>query len=173
MGGILVGHCPFRATINESLGTAYLSFQNNRCFVDDGCFIDIAMTIMPNPKFPREKVTTIAYSMAFVLGENRDRDWIVRYEYEKEVRRERILPARSHIHVNAANEAYEKFARSRDPGYSFDRLHFPSFRVSVEQFLAWMVGELSIPTQCERQEALSRLTESHLKFVIEKRTHFG
>ncbi len=80
--------------------------------------------------------------------------WVVRYEYSLDP-----LPNQphAHLHVNGVH---------KHTGAPMDRLHLPSGRISVEQFLAHLLIEHGIEPLPEfsREDALMALRHGHEEF---------
>lgn len=153
---------------------AFISFRGAEKFGDkpsvelaNGCSIRVSQIILPNEERP-EKVTTDWYSYSYALGPNHDRDWLVRYDY---------VPGRAedpeheypiaHVHFNGDSRAYKDFQM---PGKrELERLHFPTRRISLEDFIEHLIIELKVLEGRAKDEALSLLKKSRAKYENEKR----
>jgi len=136
----------------------------------NGCRIRVLQRIVPNPDNPQEKVRTANYSYAYGFGENLDEGWLVRYDYvpERAERDEEYEYPVGHVHFNGRSEAYERL--EMEGKKELDRLHFPTRRVGLEDFIEHLVVEMGVPTKRGNGAALKVLAESRETFENEKRT---
>ncbi len=135
----------------------------------NGCQISVFQRILPNPEDPR-KVTIAESSYSYGVGQNLEEDWLVRYDYvpeRAETDPEYQYPV-GHIHFNGYSETYEAFEMAdKKP---LHKLHFPTQRISLEDFLEHLIVEMGVPTKQSKDEALELLAESRRTFQSEKRT---
>ncbi len=117
----------------------------------NGCKIRVLQRIVPNPEEPEEKVGTANYSYAYGFGENLDEGWLVRYDYvpEKAEREDGYQYPVGHVHFNGCSEAYEGF--EVEGKSQLHKLHFPTRRISLEDFIEHLIIELRVPTKCGRK----------------------
>lgn len=135
----------------------------------NGCQISVFQRILPNPDDPR-KVTTAESSYSYGVGRNLEDDWLIRYDYvpeRAEADPEYQYPV-GHVHFNGYSETYEDFEMAdKKP---LHKLHFPTRRVSLEDFLEHLIVEMGAPTRQGKDKALELLAESRRTFQSEKRT---
>jgi len=136
----------------------------------NGCKVRILQRIVPNPEQPEEKVRTANYSYAYGFGEGLDEGWLVRYDYvpERAERDEEYEYPVGHVHFNGHSEAYDRY--EVEDKKQLDRLHFPTRRISLEDFIEHLVIEMKVPTKQGEEAALDVLAESRKVFEEEKRT---
>ncbi len=73
-----------------------------------------------------------------------------------------------HVHFNGHSAAYEAFeAASKKP---LHRLHFPTRRINLEDFIEHLVVEVGVPTKHGQEKALEILAESRRRFETQNRT---
>lgn len=155
--------------------TALIRFQDTdrsptEVVLDNGCRVRILQRIVPHPEKPEDKVTTAEYSYAYGFGENLDEGWLVRYDYVPEMAEsdeEYEYPV-GHVHFNGYSEAYEAF--EVEGKKRLERLHFPTRRISIEDFIEHLIVEIGVPTKRGKKAALEVLAESRRTFEREKRT---
>lgn len=137
---------------------------------DNGCRIRILQRIVPNPDNPQGKVRTANYSYAYGFGGSLDEGWLVRYDYVPE-RAERDgeyeYPV-GHVHFNGRSDAYGRL--EMEGKKELDRLHFPTRRIGLEDFIEHLIVEMRVPTRRGKEAALKVLAESRETFENEKRT---
>ena len=135
----------------------------------NGCQISVFQRILPSPGDTR-KVTIAESSYSYGVGRNLEEDWLVRYDYvseRAETDPEYQYPV-GHIHFNGYSEIYEAFEMAdKKP---LHKLHFPTKRVSLEDFLEHLIVEIGAPTKQGKDEALELLAESRRTFQSEKWT---
>lgn len=155
--------------------TALIRFQDRdrnptEVGFDNGCRVRILQRIIPHPEKPKDKVTTAEYSYAYGFGENLDEGWLVRYDYVPETaeRDEEYEYPVGHVHFNGHSEAYERFEMAGKK--QLDRLHFPTRRISLEDFIEHLIVEIGMPTKFGKKPALEVLAESRRTFKQEKQT---
>ncbi len=68
------------------------------------------------------------------------------------------------------SEAYDAFGMEGKK--QLDRLHFPTRRISVEDFVEHLIVEMGVPTKFGKEAALGVLAESRETFEQEKRTKY-
>jgi hypothetical protein len=105
----------------------------------NGCWINILQRLVPNRDNPAT-VSTAKYSYTCSLGQDPDKHWLVRYDYEPG---KHTYPA-SHVHINAENEDYNKFMEGTKYR-PLSNLHFPTKRVSLEDFIEHLIVEFEVP----------------------------
>lgn len=157
--------------------TALIRFQDadrrpTELGLDNGCRVRILQRIVPHTKKPEEKVTTAEYSYAYGFGENLDEGWLVRYDYvpemtERDKEKKYEYPV-GHVHFNGHSEAYDAF--EMEGKKQLDRLHFPTKRISLEDFIEHLVVEMGVSTKFGKDGARRVLAESRKRFQQEKRT---
>ncbi len=166
-----------RLFFDDETGTdnVLIRFQDNErrpieVELGNGCRVRISQRIVPNPENLWEKVRTANYSYAYGFGENLDNGWIVRYDYvpERAERDEDYEYPIGHIHFNGHSEAYERFEGENKK--QLDRLHFPTRRISLEDFIEHLIIEIGVMTKHGKEAALEVLAESRRRFEEEKRT---
>lgn len=137
---------------------------------DNGCRVRILQRIVPNPDNPQEKVRTANYSYAYGFGDSLDEGWLVRYDYvpERAERDEEYEYPVGHVHFNGRSEPYGLLEIEGKKG--LDRLHFPTRRISMEDFIEHLVVEIGVPTKHGKEAAREVLAESRETFEREKRT---
>lgn len=157
------------------LDNVLIRFQNNErqpaeLELDNGCRVRISQRIIPNPDNPEQKVRTADYSYAYGFGENLDEGWVVRYDYvpESAERDEHYEYPVGHVHFNGHSGAYERF--EMEGKKQLDRLHFPTRRISLEDFIEHLIVEIEVPTKDGKEAARKVLDESRSGFEEEKRT---
>lgn len=135
----------------------------------NGCQIYVFQRILPNSEDPR-KVTTAESSYSYGVGQDLEDDWLVRYDYVPERAEsdpEYQYPV-GHLHFGGHSETYEAF--EMEDKKPLHKLHFPTRRVSLEDFLEHLIVELKVPTRRGKDEALELLAESRRIFEGDKRT---
>ena len=166
--------------------TALIRFQDadrrpTELGLDNGCRVRILQRIVPHTEKPEEKVTTAEYSYVYGFGENLDEGWLVRYDYvpemaerdkekkkaERDKEKKYEYPV-GHVHFNGYSEAYDAF--EMEGKKQLDRLHFPTKRISLEDFIEHLVVEMGVSTKFGKDEARRVLAESRETFQQEKRT---
>jgi hypothetical protein len=150
---------------------AYITFRGARDFRDrpsvvlaNGIRIRISQTILPNPEVP-SGVTTMDYVYAYALGPNPKTDSLVRYDYAPY--RPTKYPV-AHVHFNGTSEAYDSFLDL--PDKMLHDVHFPTDRITVEDFIEHLIIEYDTPTRGSRTEALKFLAECRKGFYEQDRT---
>jgi len=156
------------------LDNVLIRFQDNErqpveLELDNGCRVRIIQRIIPNPDKPEKKVRTANYSYAYGFGENLDEGWVVRYDYvpERAQRDEDYEYPVGHVHFNGHSEAYGRL--QMEGKKELDRLHFPTRRIGLEDFIEHLVVEMKVPTKRGKEAALEVLAESRETFENEKR----
>lgn len=155
--------------------TALIRFQDRdrnptEVVLDNGCKVRIRQRILPHPEKPEDKVTTAEYSYAYGFGENLDEGWLVRYDYVPEMaesNKEFEYPV-GHVHFNGRSEAYD--ALEMEGKKQLARIHFPTRRISLEDFIEHLIVEMGVPTKSGKEAALKVLAESRDTFKQEKQT---
>ncbi len=135
----------------------------------NGCQIYVFQRILPNPEDPR-KVTTAESSYSYGLGQNLEDDWLIRYDYVPERAEsdpEYQYPV-GHVHFGGNSETYEAF--EMDDKKPLHKLHFPTGRISLEDFLEHLIIELGVPARQGKENALELLAESRRIFEDEQQT---
>jgi hypothetical protein len=158
----------------EGLVSAFIRFRGRTrrertATLGNGCQIYVFQRVLPNPKDPR-KVTTSESSYSYGVGQNLEDDWLIRYDYVPE-RAERDPEYKypiGHVHFNGYSESYEAF--EMDDKKPLHKLHFPTRRVSLEDFIEHLIIEMGVPTKRGQEKALELLAESRKRFETEKRT---
>lgn len=154
---------------------AFVSFRGTERFgesasadLGNGCSVRISQIIMPHKSDP-DKVTTTWYSYSYALGPDHDRDWLVRYDYVplKAIEDDYEYPS-AHLHFNGHSEAYESF--DLEEKKALHKLHFPSKRISLEDFIEHLIVEFGLLPEGEKHEAVRFLEESRSTFEEKKRT---
>ncbi len=139
--------------------------------LENGCWVSVLQRVVPNPEDP-DRVRTAAYSYSYSLGPNPDEEWLVRYDYvpERSQDPEHPYPA-SHVHVNATNGSYDEFMASSGEDRPLSQVHFPTGRISLQDFVEHLLVEFRVPILYGRsmREALEILEEGREEFR-EKRT---
>ncbi len=138
--------------------------------LSNGCRVRVLQRIIPSPENPREKVRTANYSYAYGFGESLDEGWLVRYDYvpERAERDEEYEFPVGHVHFNGHSEAYDRY--EVEDKKQLDKLHFPTRRISLEDFIEHLIIEMKVPTKHGKEAALEVLAESRRGFEEEKRT---
>lgn len=158
----------------EGLVSAFIRFRGSTrreriVTLGNGCQIYVFQRVLPNPEDPR-KVTTVESSYSYGVGGDFENDWLIRYDYVPDRAGsdpEYKYPA-GHVHFNGYSETYEAFGMGdKKPLY---KLHFPTRRVSLEDFVEHLVVEMEAPTRHGQEKALELLAESRERFENEKRT---
>ncbi len=169
----------FTRTITERVlkpiirpNVTYISFEGaerpgHRPSVElrNGCQIRVSQTILPNPTAPAG-VTTAEYVYVLALGPDPERDWLVRYEYAPDEPANKYPVA--HVHFNGTSEAYNAFPKRKRE--LLRDAHFPTDRITAEDFIEHLIIEFDTPTHGNKAEALEFLAESRRKFHEEDRT---
>jgi hypothetical protein len=77
----------------------------------------------------------------------------------------------SHVHVNATNRYYDEFMRGLGEDRPLSQVHFPTGRISLEDFVEHLLIEFRVPVLYGRsvREAIEILDEGREEFR-EKRT---
>ena len=106
-----------------------------------------------------QQVQVQSYTYIFGLSPDREDQsaWLFRYEYERAGNPDK---PHAHLHVNGTHGTGQ---------FDYDKLHFPTGRISVEQVFAHVVLEHDVPMRVSKAEAVDRLRESHAGFY-ERRT---
>jgi hypothetical protein len=150
---------------------AYITFEGARSFrdspsveLDNGCRIRISQTILPNPEVP-SGVTTKKYVYAYALGADPRRDWLVRYDYAPDALTNH--PA-AHVHFNGISDTYNSFLNAEEK--PLRDVHFPTDRITVEDFIEHLVREYDVPTHRGKKAALRFLAERRREFHEQHRT---
>lgn len=128
----------------------------------NGLWIRVSQLIRPNPS-DGSKVQTAEYSYVYAASADADNDWIVRYDYvpEEASSSEYRYPV-AHIHFNGYSEYYDQLAI---PGKKLlEKLHFPTRRITLEDFIEHLIIEFAVPTKCDYEEALELLSDSREGF---------
>jgi hypothetical protein len=135
----------------EGVVSAFIRFKGRTrreriVTLGNGCRIYVFQRLLPHPRDPR-KVTTAESSYSYGVGQNLEDDWLIRYDY---------VPERA----------------EKDPEYRYPvgHVHFPTRRVSLEDFLEHLVVEMKVPTRRGQAKTLELLAESRRRFETEKRT---
>jgi hypothetical protein len=105
------------------------------------------------------------YVYAYALGPNPKTDWLVRYDYTPY--RPTKYPV-AHVHFNGTSEAYNSFPKSEDKPLS--DVHFPTDRITAEDFIEHLIIEYDTPTHGSKTEALEFLAENRRRFHEQDRT---
>lgn len=136
----------------------------------NGCKIRVLQRIVPNADNPLEKVRTANYSYAYGFGDSLDEGWLVRYDYvpERAERDEEYEYPVGHVHFNGRSEAYERL--EIEGKKELDRLHFPTKRIGLEDFIEHLIVEMRVSTKHGKDAALEVLADSRKTFENEKRT---
>jgi hypothetical protein len=137
--------------------------------VVNGCQIYVFQRVLPNPEDPR-KVTTAESSYSYGLGQNLEDDWLIRYDYvpeRAEIDPEYQYPV-GHVHFSGNSETYDAF--KLDGKKLLHKLHSPTRRISLEDFLEHLIIELKVPTKRGKDSALELLAESRRISEEEKQT---
>jgi hypothetical protein len=68
----------------------------------------------------------------------------------------------AHVHFNGTSKAYDGFniPEKKD----LHRLHCPTERITIEDFIEHLIIELKVPTHGDREAALGFLAESRREF---------
>jgi len=111
---------------------------------------------LAQPVGPKVNVLSATYKYSYSLDPDNEDAWIFRYEYERTPTVENR--PQSHLHVNALHRVHGEI--------DFDRVHFPTARLSLEHVLAALILEFGI--QPRSQDAISRLRESYLGWVARR-----
>lgn len=128
----------------------------------NGLRIRVSQLIRPDPS-DGSKVQTAEYSYVYASSVDADNDWLVRYDYvpEEASLAEYRYPV-AHVHFNGYSEHYERLAiAGKKP---LERLHFPTRRILLEDFIEHLIIEFAIPTKCDPEEALELLSDSREGF---------
>lgn len=128
----------------------------------NGLWVRVSQLIRPNPSDGSE-VQTAEYSYVYASSADADNDWLVRYDYvpEEASSPEYRYPV-AHVHFNGYSEHYEQIAiPEKKP---LEKLHFPTRRISLEDFIEHLIIEFSVPTKCGYAEALELLSDSREGF---------
>ena len=134
--------------------------------LDNGCWINVLHRLVPNSDDPKI-VSTAKYSYACSLGPNQDKDWLLRYDYERW--KETYPP--SHIHVNAENRAYNDFVKgTRHAKRPLHEVHLPTRRISLEAFIRHLIVEFDVPPVPGKTKAqiLGTLDEGEKRFEMNR-----
>lgn len=132
----------------------------------NGLRIYVFQRILPNPDDSR-KVTTAEYQYSYGFGEPYKEKWIARWDYvpEEEEKPEYSYPV-AHVHFNGTSSGYGEFGGKDKP---LHKLHFPTKRIALENFLEHLVVELNVPAKGGERKALDLFRDSYEGFH-EKRT---
>ncbi len=163
-------HEPLICTfVRDSTDQALISFRSRTATLGNGCLVRIFQRIGQNREY-KDKVTTLQYSYALALGEDVDNQWIVRYDYDPE---EGANPTYqypiAHMHVNATSTHYEEYAARHD-NRSFEDIHLPTRRLSVEAFIELLIVQFHAPCSMNKPDAIKFLRESWEIFLNQKMT---
>lgn len=135
----------------------------------NGSQISVFRRVIPNPEDPREVIIAES-SYSCGVGQNLEDDWLIRYDYvpeRAENEPEYQYPV-GHIHFNGYSEIYEAFEIvDKKP---LHKLHFPTRRISLEDFLEHLIIEMGVLTKQGKDKALELLAENRQTFQSEKRT---
>jgi hypothetical protein len=162
---------PLKPIIRSSV--AYITFEGAErtgdrpsVELENGCQIRVSHTIRHSPEVPSE-VTTVEYVYAYALGPDPKNDWLVRYDYSPD--RPMRYPV-AHVHFNGRSDAYDRFPKPEDK--ELYELHFPTDRITVEDFIEHLILEYDVPTHNGRKAALDLLAKSRREFHKEYRTRW-
>lgn len=123
----------------------------------------ISQIILPNSE-DQGRVTTSEYSYSYALGPDPDQDWLLRYDYvpdEPAKNPEYEYPV-AHVHFNGISEAYNRLDQAEDK--PLHKLHCPTERITVEDFIEHLIIEYDTPTHGTRAAALRLLADSRRDF---------
>jgi hypothetical protein len=129
----------------------------------------VVQRVLPNPQGRTWKVTTAEYSYTYLLPPGSDDDWLLRYDYvpEEAANPEYKYPV-AHVHFNGTSEPYDNFKMPEKK--PLPKIHFPTGRIALEDFIEYLIIEHKVPTQHDEQEALALLAESREEFHKKRRT---
>lgn len=158
----------------EGIASAFICFKGSTrreriVTLGNGCQIYVFQRILPNLE-DSSKVTTAESSYSYGVGQNLEEDWLIRYDYVPERASsdsEYQYPV-GHIHFNGYSESYESF--EMDDKKPLHKLHFPTRRISLEDFVEHVIVEMGVPTKQGERKSLELLAESREGFEKEKRT---
>jgi hypothetical protein len=120
--------------------------------------IRIFQRIRLDPEDPRKGITA-EYSYSYGVGDDLNRDWLLRYDYvpEEAADPEYRYPV-GHVDFNGASRAYDAF---RVPGKRpLHKLHFPTGQITLEDFIEHLIVELRTPARGGERVALEVLVRS-------------
>lgn len=132
----------------------------------NGIWINILQRLVPHPKDARA-VQTAKYSYSCSLGPNVDDEWLIRYDYVPVMGEDDFPYPVSHMHINAENSAYDSFMEgTKREGRPLSRLHFPTKRVSLEDFIEHLIVEFEVPVLHgkDKEDALETLNRGRERF---------
>lgn len=134
--------------------------------LDNALWIRISQLIRPSPS-DGSKVQTAEYSYVYASSADADNDWLVRYDYvPEEASSSGYRYPVAHVHFNGYSVHYERFViPEKKP---LERLHFPTRRISLEDFVEHLIIEFAVPTKCDVEEALEILSDSREGFEDRK-----
>ena len=149
---------------------ATIEFPNEYTTLGKSGSLRVLQKIAPNATHA-DKVTVLSYSYAYVIGPNPDEEPLVRYEYvpEQVARGDYPYPV-GHMHIRATSRQYDAFMASHDKK-PLHRVHFPTGRISLEEFIRLLIVEFHVPTRNNDPiQALALLDESRRVFLEQKKT---
>lgn len=135
--------------------------------------IRIFQAITPNPD-DRNKVTTRIYSYAFFIDANSDTEPFVRYDYVPQTAAAdpTYRYPIGHVHIHATSDRYDSYIASFE-NKSLKDVHFPSGRISVEDFIELLIVEFHVPVVSgDEQAAIQLLRKSRDEFRQDKQTQY-
>ncbi|MDN5696564.1 MAG: hypothetical protein L0G70_01165 [Rubrobacter sp.] len=74
----------------------------------------------------------------------------------------------AHLHFNGYSEDYESFYLENKK--ALHKLHFPSGRISLEDFIEHLIVEFGLLSEHKKRQAVQLLEESRSTFETSKRT---
>lgn len=161
---------PLRCIISGVKDEAFLEFRAGKALVGNGCSLRISHVIAPNPDEPEAKVTTVRYSYSYALGPDPDRDWLLRYEYRPDLVGDPSHPyALAHVHLRAESQPYTSYMAPHENKPLGD-IHFPTGRISIEEFVRLLIVEFHIPTPGRAEQGALTFLDSSLEGFRDRQT---
>ena len=139
--------------------------------LENGCALCVLQRVGPHPDPEKEhKVTTLEYLYAFRIGADPTTEPLVRYEYVPEQAATEDYPhPKGHVHLSADSPAYTALIAPHEKK-PLHQVHFPTGRITLEDFIELLILEFHVPPRGSLQEARALLDKSRRVFLQEKKT---
>jgi hypothetical protein len=123
----------------------------------------------PDPE-EKDKLTTLEYLYAFRIGRDPAHEPLVRYEYVPEQAASGNYPyPKGHVHLSAEVPEYAELIAPHE-NKPLHQVHFPTGRITLEDFIELPIVEFHVPTHSSKEDALALLEASRRIFLEEKKT---
>jgi len=161
---------PLVTSVIPGTDQAFIRFRGEYAKLRNGSLIRILQTIGPNPEY-KDKVTTLEYSYAFIIGSDPTAEPLVRYEYvPMKVNDPTYHYAIGHVHIDAPAPNYDAYIKPYE-AKPLRSVHFPTGRIAIEDFIELLIVEFHVPVpNGDEQAAIRLLRESRDTFRNQKQT---